>query len=398
MKVLVTGMGAISSIGNNVLENHLSLQEGKTGITNSKFFNSKYSEVFPFGEIKLSNDNLKQELQNSIVSLEDFTRTDLIAFKAFKEAIKDSRLTKEQITNRRTVFISSSTVGGMCETDSLYLDSNLKKEQASKFIHSYSGTAHLYKIVEHYKMKGMTNGINTACSSSANAIILGAKLIKAGIVDTAIVGGADTLSKYTVNGFNSLQIVSKNHCRPFDDNRQGLNLGEGAAFLVLEKEKNCINKTKHAEILSWGNSNDAYHASSLSNDANGIILSISKALNSASIKNVDYVNTHGTSTKNNDYSELMGLSKKFKKIPPFNSTKSYTGHTLAASGALEAIFSILSINNNEIYKSLNVETPIKPFNIFPQKEYTKVDKLDYVLSNSFGFGGNCTSLILKKCI
>lgn len=396
-EVIVTGMGVVSCIGNNVKENHSSLQNSFSGITKSKYFESKYADIFPFGEIKMSNKDLKKELQKDISNLDAFTRTELVAFKAFKEAIANAKLSKEQISSRKTAFISSSTVGGMCETDSLYEDANLKNAEASKFINSYSGSSHLLKIVKHFKMKAYTSSINTACSSSANAIILGAKLIKAGIVERAIVGGVDTLSKYTVNGFNSLQIISKNKCKPFDEDRTGLNLGEAAAFLVLEKKEDSIDKNKYAEILAWGNTNDAFHASSLSADANGIIKSIEKALKSANIENVDYINTHGTATLNNDSSEILGIAKIFKKIPAFNSTKSYTGHTLAAAGALEAVYSILAINNNEIYASLNIENPIEAFKIFPQKEYQNNKTINYVLSNSFGFGGNCTSLILKKC-
>ncbi|MFT4646443.1 MAG: 3-oxoacyl-(acyl-carrier-protein) synthase, partial [Planctomycetota bacterium] len=135
-------------------------------------------------------------------------------------------------------------------------------------------------------------------------------------------------------------------------------------------------------------------------DAKGIIHSIKNALSSAGIssKEVDYINTHGTATLNNDSAEIFGISELFEDFPPFNSTKSYTGHTLAAAGALEAIFSILSLNNNELYKSLNVNTPIEPYNKFPIKEYQQVANLKTALSNSFGFAGNCTSLIIQKCI
>jgi len=396
IKVCVTGIGVISAIGNNAEENHYSLKNNQTGISRATHFKSKYTDIFDFGEIKLSNSELEKSLK--FKDLNHLTRTELIAFKAFEEAIKDANI-KEKLSSRDTAFISSSTVGGMCETDILYQDANLLQE-ASKYINSYSGGAHLLKIVEKYKLKGYTNTINTACSSSANAIMLGTKLIKAGIVKRAIVGGVDTLSKFTVNGFNSLQILSKQACKPFDNKRVGLTLGEAAAFLVLEKEDDCKNKKSYAEIAGYGNSNDAFHASSLSKDAKGIVLSIENAIKSENInpKEINYINTHGTATENNDFSELLGIQKVLGFFPPFNSTKSYTGHTLAAAGALEAIFSIFSIHNNELYKSLHFDYKIEDFNAIPIQKYQTNQKIDIVLSNSFGFAGNCTSLILRKCI
>ena len=395
-KVYVTGIGALSSIGNDIEAQHKSLKIGKTGIGKSQFFNSKYADIFPFGEIRLSNDYLKTKL--GTIDTQDFTRTDLVAFVAFQEAVNDANIS-DLLSDKRTALISSSTVGGMCETDMLHSDANMKTK-ASPFIESYSGGAHVLKLAEVYKLKGHTNTINTACSSSANAIMLGTKMIKAGIIDRAIVGGADTLAKFTVNGFNALQILSENPCKPFDENRTGLTLGEAGAFLVLEKEEDCKDKKKYAEILGYGNTNDAFHASSLSEDAIGIVLAMKTALESAKISSnqINYINTHGTATENNDYSELLGITKIFNEIPPFNSTKSYTGHTLAAAGALEAIFSILSINNSELYASLNVETPVKTFDAEPINTFKENVNIDYVLSNSFGFAGNCTSLILKKCI
>lgn len=395
-KVYVTGIGALSAIGNDIEAQHNNLKIGKTGIGKSQFFKSKYADIFPFGEIRLSNDDLKIKL--SSIDTTDFTRTDLVAFTAFDEAVKDANIF-HLLSDKRTALISSSTVGGMCETDMLHSDANMKTK-ASPFIESYSGGAHVLKLAEVYKLKGHTNTINTACSSSANAIMLGTKMIKAGIIDRAIVGGADTLAKFTVNGFNALQILSENPCKPFDENRTGLTLGEAGAFLVLEKEEDCKDKKKYAEILGYGNTNDAFHASSLSEDAIGIVLAMKTALESAGIpaNKIDYINTHGTATENNDYSELLGITKIFNEIPPYNSTKSYTGHTLAAAGALEAIFSILSMNNSQLFKSLNIKTPINIFDCKPIDVFQENVNIDYLLSNSFGFAGNCTSLILKKCI
>jgi 3-oxoacyl-(acyl-carrier-protein) synthase len=393
-KVFVTGMGVISAIGNNTAENLDCLRSGKTGIGPAKYVKSNYGKTHPFAEVKLSTEELENGL--TLKTTKGLTRTDYIAFTALKEALLNSKLTSEEISSENTAFISASTIGGMCLTDQLYEDANLISS-GSEFVESYPGSTHTLKIAREYELSGIVDAINTACSSSANAIMLGAKLIKSGRAKRAIVGGVDSIGKFSINGFNSLQIMSDIHCAPFDANRKGLNLGEGGAYLILESEDVVGDKKTYAEILGYGNSNDAFHPSSLSEDAVGVVECISRALKSANINSdeIDYINTHGTATGNNDMTELTGINKVFNGFPPFNSTKSYTGHTLAAAGAIEAVYSILSINNNELYPSLNCNTPIEPFNVFPIKEY-KSTEIKTVLSNSFGFGGNCSSLIIRE--
>lgn len=395
VRVLVTGIGAISALGKNVEENHTSLVNGRAGIAQAQHFQSYYASILPFGEVKISNEVLKNEL--NLDGQPGYTRTCLLAVKAFEEAIDDARLTSAELSSFDTALISASTVGGMCLTDQLYEDANLKSE-GSEYLEAYGCGAHTLKLVEKYKINGFTDTINTACSSSANAIMLGARLIKAGRASRVIVGGVDALAKYTVNGFNALKILSEAPCKPFDENRDGLNLGEAAAYLVLESAEIVGDKKVYAEIAGYGNSNDAHHPSAMSDEAVGAILSMKDALSSAGIlpDQIDYINAHGTGTPNNDRVELFGISNVFDKVPPFSSTKSYTGHTLGASGAVEAIFSILSINHAEIYPSLHIETMMAGFSAAPVQSYQPGVSVQYVLSNSFGFGGNCTSLVLAK--
>ena len=394
-RVFVTGFGVVSAIGNNKIENLQSLCNGKTGIGTAQYLESKYIETHPFAEVKLSDAELANKL--TISTPHSFTRTELLAFLAIDEAIEHSSVSKEEIISNQTALISASSVGGMCNMQELYEDSNLIGD-ASVYIDSYSPGLHTKELVKRYGIKGIIATVDTACSSSANAIALGVRLIKSGKINRAIVGGVDSLSKFTINGFDSLQILSTKMCRPFDEDREGLNLGEGAAFLVLESGDVAGNKPKYAEIAGYGNANDAHHPSAMSEDAIGVTESISKALKIAQISslNVDFINTHGTATQNNDEAELKGIEKVFGTLPKFNSTKVYTGHTLAAAGAIEAVFSIFSINNKEIYKGLNCEKPIHPYNQFPVMEHLTDQKIDVVLSNSFGFAGNCSSLILKS--
>ncbi len=393
-KVYITGMGVISAIGNDVLSCYNALNSAQTGIGKANFFQSKYTKSLLFGEVQLENHQLISLTDSSYET--GLTRTTLLAYKAFQDAIKDAKLSENDISSFKTGFISSSTVGGMSNTDELYADANLKGEP-SEFVLSYGGGEHVLRMVKKYNIKGFTSTINTACSSSVNAIILGARLIKSGRLDRVIVGGTDSLAKYTVNGFNSLMILSDTFCQPFDEEGKGLNLGEGAGYLVLESERIAKDKHKIAEVLGYGNANDAYHPSATSPEANGPRLAMKKALENAEIseKKIDYINAHGTGTVNNDETELFAFKETFSTIPPFNSTKSYTGHTLAASGVIESIFSIISLNENKLFPSLNCEKPIgeeenSPIKVVSEKE------LNIVMSNSFGFGGNCSSVIFKK--
>ena len=197
-KVFVTGMGVISAIGNNTAENLEHLRNGKTGIGRAKYVKSNYINTHPFGEVKLSTNELKSHL--NLRNTYGLTRTDYIAHTAFKEAIAHSNITPEQISSDQTAFISGGTIGGMCNTDELYEDANLISS-GSEFVKSYTGSTHVLKIAKEYKLSGIVDALNTACSSSANAIMLGAKLIKSERITRAIVGGTDCLGKFSINGF-----------------------------------------------------------------------------------------------------------------------------------------------------------------------------------------------------
>ncbi|MDP6908855.1 MAG: beta-ketoacyl-[acyl-carrier-protein] synthase family protein [Flavobacteriales bacterium] len=393
--VVVTGIGVISAIGNNTSENHRSLQNGTTGIAKARFLNSKYADELLFGEVHLSNDELVCGLGNT--ALPGLTRTELLAFTAFREAVIDANISENALKSFDTAFLSATTVSGMIEMEAIYADANTNTSP-SPFINSYRSGAHTLQLTKAFGLRGYTDTMNTACSSSANSIMMGARMIKAGKCKRAIVGGVDSLAKYTVNGFNSLQIFSDEITRPFDANRKGLNLGEGAAYLVLEREAEADGKNIYGEVRGYGNSNDAYHPSSMSPDAIGVRGAINGAIETAGIKpsDVSHVNAHGTGTENNDYTEVHGMQKIFGRIPPYISTKSYTGHTLAAAGAIEAAFSLMSIQHQEIYPNLNWQTQMPEFDSKPQTEFNPNAKVDHVLSNSFGFGGNCSSLLLSK--
>ena len=196
-------------------------------------------------------------------------------------------------------------------------------------------------------------------------------------------------------------IVDNELCKPFDENRHGLNLGEGAGYVVLVSDKvaKTLTKPLYCKLSGYNNSNDAYHQTASSPDGTGSYLAMKRALEKSNLKpvDVDYINLHGTGTPNNDSAEGTAVKRLFDpNYPPMSSTKSFTGHTLGASGAIEAVFSVLAIKHGLIYPNLRLETPMNEFSFTPEKKFLKEQDINHVMSNSFGFGGNCTSLIFSR--
>jgi 3-oxoacyl-(acyl-carrier-protein) synthase len=387
-------MGVISAIGNSVAENHQSLKDATCGISKAlDLFPTKYAGLLPFGQVQISTADLQKKLQ---VTEPGVTRTTLLALHALNEAIADCGIATEEIQAFDTALIGANTVGGMCLTDELYNDAN-NITDGSDYLSSYDcASVNLY-LQKHFKINGVVNTINTACSSSANAIMYGAMLMKNGYAKRAIVGGTDSLAKFTINGFNALHILSDEYCTPFDEGRKGLNLGEGAAFLILEKEEDIKGRKVYAALTGYSNANDAYHPSSLSDEGDGPFLSMQGALNIANLSadKIDFINAHGTGTENNDEVESRAMMRLFDDPPAFASSKGNIGHTLGASGAIEAVYSILSLMNQEIYENLHFKNAIPSTGLIPVQSYTKMP-VNHVMSNSFGFGGSCSSLIFSK--
>jgi len=394
--VAITGMGIISAIGNSVEENFISLVNNKVGITTIENISTVHATVIKVGEIKKTNQQLADELQLS--SENNFSRTAMLGAIAAKQAVQNAGITS--INEYKTGLISATSVAGMDMTEKYYYD-YFENTALTKYISSHDCGDVTHKIADELGLEGMVTTISTACSSAANAIMLGARLIKAGKLDRVIVGGTDALAKFTINGFKTLMILSDSDNMPFDNNRKGLNLGEAAAFLVLESDVivKKENKKVLARVSGYGNANDAFHQTASSENGDGAFLAMEKAFQVAGLKpeQIDYINVHGTATPNNDLSEGRALVRIFgeEKVPDFSSTKPYTGHTLAAAAAIEAVYSVLAIQNNVVFPNLNFKTPMEEFNLVPQTAL-KHKNIEHVLSNSFGFGGNCSTLIFSK--
>ncbi len=392
-RIVVTGMGIITPIGDSVQQNRDALKAGKSGISKLESIETKYAGQLPFGEVKTRDEVFRRMLN---ITNPKVNRTSLLALYAINEAIKSAGWGEAEIKSNETVLIGGNTVGGMRSTLQLYNDANANPEH-SPFLYDYdNGSVNIF-LQNKLGVKGIVNTLNTACSSSANAISFGARLLRHGFAKRAIVGGADCLAKFTINGFNALHILSDEGCRPFDKNRKGLNLGEGAAYLILEKEEDCEGKKVLAEVKGWSNTNDAFHPSSLSENGEGPFRAMKEALENAQLiaDQIDFINAHGTGTENNDEVESRAILRLFENPPPFVSSKSNIGHTLGASGAVEAAYCILSLQHRELYPSLNFEEPIESTGLIPQLQHEEKE-LNHVMSNSFGFGGNCSTLIFSK--
>lgn len=296
---------------------------------------------------------------------------------------------------------SGTTVGGMDRTENFFKHPDWESTEAIKAFTDHECGSITERIAEDLNATESIVTINTACSSSVNSIMYAARLIQAGKLDAAIAGGTDSLTSFTLNGFNSLMILDKGLCKPFDANRNGLNLGEGAGFLTLVSEKVMLEEglKPYCEISGFANTNDAFHQTASSPEGRGSFMAMHSALQMAGLKpeEIDYINLHGTGTKNNDSSEGAAVQRMFgDKTPAASSTKAFTGHTLGASGGIEAVFSVMAIQNGCIYPNLRFTDRMPEVSFGPVKNFKKGLTINHVMSNSFGFGGNCSSIIFSR--
>lgn len=395
-RIVITGAGIISAIGNDKDETLAVLRGKHTGIAAMKYLDTAHRE-FPVGEVRLSDEELKQRLG---ISAEPTTRTVLLGMTAMDEALREAGLTTAaEGRGERIALVSGTTVGGMDKSERYYLDF-LENDRRNAYISTHDCGATTEMIADRYGIFSQVTTISTACSSAANAIIHGANLIRSGRTDIAVVGGTECLSKFHLNGFNTLMILDREQCRPFDATRAGLNLGEGAAYLVLETEEGARRRGVAilGELSGYGNACDAFHQTASSDDGEGAFLAMSQALRRAGLQPCDiaYVNAHGTGTPNNDQSESNALRRIFgDAMPQVSSTKGMTGHTTSASGAVEAVVCLLAMRHSLIPVNYGWAHPMEG-GITPATDTVPLRPLDHVMSNAFGFGGNDSSIILSR--
>ena len=260
-------------------------------------------------------------------------------------------------------------------------------------------------VVQLYDLKNLAYTVSTACTSGSRAIISAARLLELGICDAVICGGVDSLSQLTINGFDSLEVLSKGHCQPFAESRDGINIGEAVSVFIATREPLSSDDSPVA-LYGFGASSDAYHMSSPRPDALGAVLAINKALSSADCKaeEISWVNLHGTGTEQNDSMEASAIAQVFGDEVSCTSTKALTGHTLGAAGALEAAFVWLTVNSQynptAAIPPHRIQAPfdpaIAPIHLTGDSEFYKSNIKRLGLSTSFAFGGNNTALILGE--
>lgn len=398
MNIAITGLGIICAIGNNSQQVLDSLVNRKTGVGMMKYLQSCHTEL-PVGEVKLSDDELKTLLGLPVESL--YSRTTLLGAVAVNQAMADAGLSADMLAGKKVVLISGTTVGGMDVTERILADMrevlqtpNANRSTPIDYVKRHDCGSTTNEIAQICGLDCEVCTISTACSSAINSIIVGCEMLRSGEADLVIAGGSEALSKFHLNGFNTLHILDTEVCRPFDATRVGLNLGEGAAFVVLQKDK----ADGKAYIGGYGNKCDAFHQTASSDDGEGAYLAMREALESSGIdkSQIDYINAHGTGTPNNDPSESVALKRIFgDDMPLVSSTKGFTGHTTSASGSIETVICVLAMQNNFVPVSYGFSL-VDEACIHPFEGDDKQHRMDYVICNSFGFGGNDSSLLLMR--
>lgn len=396
--VWIAGGGVICGIGNNLSECLTAFKHMEPGMAHMEYLHSIHRHTFPVVEVKAANETLAGWTGMSA----KLSRTALLSRVAAEEAWQSTGL--GDIRQYRVGFVSANTVGGMDKTEDFFADYLQDPSQGhlSQVVHHECG-AITELVADAMGIRHHISTISTACSSGANALMYGARLIKNNLVDVVIAGGTDALTRFTLNGFNTLMILDQAACRPFDDTRTGLNLGEGAGYVVLVSDALAaempVGKAPWCRLSGYANANDAYHQTASSPDGTGNFLAMQGAMEMSGIKpeDISYINLHGTGTQNNDVAEGSAIARLFAPhYPPASSTKSFTGHTLGASGGIEAVFSAWAVKEGIIYPNANFSKQMKELPFAPETRFSTGNKIQHVMSNSFGFGGNCSSLVFSK--
>lgn len=401
-RVVVTGMGLISPLGNSVKESWSNCINGCSGISE----NIVDLEDMP---IKVGG-RIRDFDPTQYIDSKDIRRLDTFVqygVSAGIQAIEDAGLDNNVNKDRVGLNIGSG-IGGL---DSIEKNKDILNKKSFKRVSPFFVPGSIINMTPGYLsiMKGYTGpnlSIVTACASSNHAIGTSARLIAYGDADVMVTGGSEmATTPLGVSGFLASRALSKSDdpmtaSRPWDKDRDGFVLSDGAAILVLEEYEHAKNRSAniYAEVLGFGMSSDAYHMTAPSEDGSGASLSISRAISDAGIStnDIDYINAHATSTPLGDLAECNAVKSIFDIPPPISSTKSMTGHTLGAAGAVESIFSILSIVNNISPPTINLNNPDEDCDLdFIPKEARDM-KVDVSLNNSFGFGGTNSTLIFKS--
>jgi 3-oxoacyl-[acyl-carrier-protein] synthase II len=328
------------------------------------------------------------------------TRADRFAITAAEEALTDAGLGPAERQN--AALVVGAVGGGMLEAETWYWEASRGRRALSlPAVRSVLPCAHADTLASRFRLRGPRHTVVTACSSGAVALAEAAALIADGVVDVALAGGVDSITRICFMGFNALKLLDPAPCRPFDRERRGMSIGEGAGFVVLEEAARAHARgvRAHAELAGWGMTTDAYHITSPEPEGDGIMRAVRGALAQAreTPAAVQYVNAHGTGTPQNDRVEARALERVFGEgALLMSSTKSMIGHTMAAAGSLEAIATVLALGHGVVPPTANLQTPDPDVRFDCVPRVAREALLDCAISNSFGFGGQNVTLLFRR--
>ncbi len=389
----ITSMTLSSCLGHGIEQNLQALIASRSGLKPCQFPGSELEtyigEVEGISSIKLPEKLSAYDCRNNRLAYLGMQQDN------FQDCVSEA--IKKYGNDRIGVFLGTST-SGVQHTETAFAETSADSQSLPDWF-QYDKTQSTFSVAEFTQkalgLEGVAQVIATACSSSAKTFASAWRHIESGFCDAAVVGGVDSLCLMTLYGFNSLQLVSSQPCRPADTSRNGISIGEAAGFVLLERTTTKANPgdKKRVNLIGFGESSDGYHMSTPHPQGRGAIIAMQQALQTAGLdaSDVDYINLHGTATPANDSSEDYAVSHLFPSTP-CSSTKGWTGHTLGASGILEAVFAMLSIQNNFIPGSINTKhlDPALTSNIQLKNIQRNVS---HSMTNSFGFGGNNCSLL-----
>ena len=386
-KIFITGVGIISALGNSIEKTYGSLSAGKVNLGTLDLFDCNINKPCFKAELPAAPSSSKM-------------RTKELADIAFHQAISQAKILQQDSQNELRIGICcGTTVASQLNNISFYRQFRENRVKSFGPVEQYLAGNISEALVKEHNFSGPGLNVVNACSSGSDAIGIAMSWIDQDICDIVIAGGADELNLVPIAGFNSLGILSDSACKPFDKNRNGLNLGEGAAFLVLERESTA--QTRNAQLLaeccSYSTASDAYHLTTPRPDAKGLKTAIEQSLSKANlnIDQIDFINAHGTATKNNDAVEGQLFKKLFNKKTKILSTKGYTGHTLGAAGSIDAVLTILSLQKQWLPKNAGFSEQDPEIGLTPVNK--SIDfKAEFALSTSLAFGGQNSAIIFRR--
>jgi 3-oxoacyl-(acyl-carrier-protein) synthase len=391
-RVIVTGMGIVSAAGWTLEETWEAIAQGRSGLRAISLFESQRCAKLPVGEV--TGDPAARS------GLSGGSRSDHLAVWAARAAWSDAGLSAACFAPDRGAVVFGALSGGMMFTEEFLSRLHLDKRVEPHNLADRACCNSADRVAELFGLGGFRATVANACASGGAALGLGCDLIEAGEADVVLAGGVDSLNRVVLNGFNSLMLVSPDGCRPFDAERKGMSVGEGAGVLVLESEEHA--HARGARVRAWlagrGNTCDAYHVSAPQPEGRGLHEAMRLALADAGLAPaaVDYINAHGTGTADNDPAEAKAIRALFGEAPPaVSSTKRFFGHALAAAGAIEAIVTVLALERQAIPANLGLRTVDPKIFLAPVMEYRQA-KLDVAMSTSLGFGGNNSAVLFRR--